>query len=198
LYKYRIQFAHADVRETAGELNDDTPKGWGTTIIDYDRPLDQQSDVNKVTREIALSNLRDDGSPRYTHVSILKDGIELLEHNGVDYDTHADAVLFKSDFEDVYGPGVLLGDDDHFAVWGHDWTDEDIVTAALDLLEKQGVFDDGQLQRSELKIALLERGGQRVRARRVDVGDENELVVSWAVLADADVTTYPITVLDLH
>lgn len=194
MYKYRVQYAHADVRETGGELTEETPKGWGTVEVLVDHEIVTEEDVAEVTKQIAYSNTRDDGSLRYTSVGILKDGIELLETNGVNYDTDVDAVLFPSDFETKDGPGIFLGEDEYFAVWGHTKSEAELADLLVEVLERDDAFDEN-FTADELRAGVLERGADRVQARKVS-DDDDDLVISWSSISLAT-SSYPVTLVRL-
>ena len=174
----------------------ETPSGWGTIKVDVDHKIETQEDIQEVTKQIAYLNIKEDGTFRYTTVAILKDGIELLEANGFEYDSDPDAVLFPSDFKSDRGAGIMLGDDEHFAFWGHDITDEEAADTVIKYLTEDDVFDIG-FTAPDLRTAILSRGVQRVLARRIPT-DDDELVVTWSHVADASETFYPVTLVDLR
>jgi hypothetical protein len=188
--RYAITFAHADTRETGGELTDDTPKGWGNIEIEVDHLIETDEDRLEVARAISRAGLEDGDEPRYTHVAI--NTLRLLGEPGE---------LEPSDFitlanGDVEIPGVSLGDDHFYAFWGWDISDEDAGAALERYFESVLELDDGL--RLELQQEINRRKPQRVIAWQI--GTREDLALAWGRgVEDAPEgeATYPLTIIDI-
>lgn len=195
MYKYRVQYAHADVRPTNGELTEDSPKGWATVDVDVDHEIVSQADIDEVTKRIAYMNPKDDGTLRYTSVGIAsRDSIELLEYNGFDNDTDFEAVLYPSDFVSDSGvEAIVLGDDNYLAAWGHSVTEQEMADRTVALLAAQDALSEDVVA-EEVVAAVLERGVIRTYAKALD--RDPELSLSWFWPKDSG--AYPVTIVNLN
>lgn len=197
--RYTVHFAHADVRETGGELTEETPKGWGQVEIDVDHEIVTQEDKDEVTKQIARNELREDGAPRYTHLAvqvITKHENEVIEVES----SSALAPLTEKDFEfrwsaDKIFKGTPIGEDDFFIFYGHDISEQDALTEIVDYFEVVGA----DFSESELDEYIFSRKIDRTWAKQLgETIDSGEWMITWNNVSESESGAFPVTVITLQ
>lgn len=199
--RYTIHYAHADVRETGGELTEETPKGWGQVEIDVDHEIVSQADKDEVTKQIARSELREDGSPRYTHVAVQvitkkeNEIIEVWSKDNTPRPLTAEDLEFHFDASHTF-KGTPIGEDDYFVFYGHDITELEVLTDILNYVE---AAEWPMYEEEEVSEYLFSRVMDRTYAKRIDDDLTNsEWIISWKNVGENDRGAFPVTVVNLQ